>query len=47
MKAKGKDKYPSKEDLKIKYNELNSWQKVADYYGLTRKIIQGIRTKDS
>ena len=24
MKAKGKDKYPSKEDLKIKYNELNS-----------------------
>ena len=45
MKAKGEDKYPSKEDLKIKYNELNSWQKVADYYGLTRKIIQGIRKR--
>lgn len=38
-----KDKgYPTYEDVAAKYAELKSKQKVADYYGLTRKIITGI-----
>lgn len=45
LKAQGKDKYPSKIEVETTYSELKSWQKVADYYGLTRKIIQGIRKK--
>ena len=42
-KAKGRDNYPSKEDIFEKYNELKSWQKVADFYKITRKIIYNIR----
>lgn len=38
-------KYPSKETVLEKYEEIKSWQKVADFYGLSRKIIQGIRKK--
>ena len=35
-----KDKgYPPKNEVKEKYQELKSKQKVADFYGLTRKII--------
>lgn len=34
--------YPSYDDVKIKYEELKSWEKVAKFYGLTRKIIHGI-----
>ena len=41
--AEGKDRYPSKEEVLIKYNELKSWQKVADYYNLSRNVIQRIR----
>jgi hypothetical protein len=41
--AEGKDKYPSKEEVKNKYDELKSWQKVADYYNLSRKVIQRIK----
>lgn len=41
--AEGKDKYPSKKEVLVKYEELKSWQKVADYYLLSRKVIQGIR----
>ena len=38
-----KDKnYPSKEEVEKKYKELKSQQKVADVYGLTRKILIGI-----
>ena len=37
--------YPTKETLVAKYQELNSWQKVADFYGLTRSIIKRIRKK--
>lgn len=41
-----KDKnYPSKEDVCKKYEELKSQQKVAEFYGLTRKIIIGILNK--
>jgi len=46
IKAQGKDKYPSKEELEIKYKEIGSWQKVANHYKLTRRIIQRIRLKD-
>lgn len=39
-----KDKrYPSCDEVNQKYLELNSWEKVAEFFGLTRKIIQGIR----
>lgn len=35
-----KDKgYPSRDEVRQKYQELKSKQKVADFYGLTRKII--------
>ena len=36
-------KYPSYEEITTKYNELHSWEKVAEYYGVTRKILQRIR----
>lgn len=38
--------YPSREDVQKKYEELKSQRKVAEYYGLTRKIIIGILNKD-
>ena len=34
--------YPEKSEVLAKYEELKSQQKVAEYYGLTRKIIRGI-----
>ena len=38
-----KDKgYPSREEVQKKYDELKSQKKVAEYFGLTRKIIFGI-----
>lgn len=37
--------YPSFEQVTQKYDELKSWQKVAKFYGVTRKIIQGIRKR--
>lgn len=42
-KAEGKDLYPSIQELESKYTELKSWQKVADFYNITRKITQRIR----
>ena len=45
-KWKSKD-YPSIEEVNKQYKNLGSWQKVADYFGLTRKIIQGIRYRNS
>lgn len=36
-------KYPSKDEVILIYDKLKSWQKVADYFNLTRKIIQNIR----
>ena len=39
-----KDKnYPSYEEITNKHNELHSWEKVAEYYGVTRKILSRIR----
>ena len=35
--------YPSLENINIKYLELKSWEKVANYFSLTRRIIQRIR----
>ena len=34
--------YPTKEEVLRKYDELKSQEKVAKFYGLTRKIIKGI-----
>ena len=41
--AFGRDKYPSYEEIISKYNELNSWTKVANFFGVTRKVIRRIR----
>jgi hypothetical protein len=40
MKAKN---YPTKQEVLDKYQELHSWQKVADFYNITRRIVQRIR----
>lgn len=43
-----KDKgYPSIEEVNEQYNILKSWEKVAQHFNLTRKIIQGIRKRAS
>ena len=39
------EKYPTYEEITSKYEELKSWNKVAEFYGITRKIIQGIRKR--
>jgi cell fate (sporulation/competence/biofilm development) regulator YlbF (YheA/YmcA/DUF963 family) len=36
-------KYPSYEEIIEKYEEVNSWEKVAKHFGITRKIIQRLR----
>lgn len=38
--------YPSYEEITSKYEELKSWEKVAKFYDITRKIIQGIRKRN-
>lgn len=35
--------YPTLEEINEKYNELKSWNKVADFFGITRKITRVIR----
>ena len=35
--------YPTLEEINEKYNELKSWDKVANFYGITRKITRVIR----
>lgn len=35
--------YPSLEEINEKYNELKSWDKVASFFGITRKITRVIR----
>lgn len=37
--------YPTKDELYKKYDELKSWNKVAEYFNITRKITQIIRQK--
>ena len=39
--------YPSFEEITKRYDELNSWDKVAKSFGLTRKIIKGIRERNN
>ena len=39
-------KYPSKKEVQAKYEELKSQRKVAEFYGLTRKIIIGILKRE-
>ena len=41
----GKVFYPTFDEVIDKYKELNSWEKVADFFNVTRRIIQGIRRK--
>ena len=43
-----KDKhYPTIDEINEQYKLSNSWEKVAQHFGLTRKIIQGIRKRNS
>lgn len=35
--------YPTCEELYNKYNELKSWKKVADYFNISKKVINRIR----
>lgn len=37
--------YPTIEEVEEQYNELGTWDKVAESFGLTRKVIQGIRKR--
>ena len=37
--------YPTIEEITKCYEELGSWEKVAKFFKLTRKIIQGIRKR--
>lgn len=37
--------YPTFQEISDKYNELKSWEKVADYFGITRRITQYIRRR--
>lgn len=43
---KKEDIYPSVTELYKKYDELKSWQKVADFFGITRKITQMLRNRE-
>lgn len=37
----------TKEEVLDQYELLKTWDKVAEHFGLTRKIIQGIRKQNS
>lgn len=39
--------YPSIDEIEMRYAELGSWEKVAQSFNLTRKIIQGIRKRSA
>ena len=36
---------PTREELNDKYEELKSWEKVASFYGYSRRVIQRLRNK--
>lgn len=38
--------YPSYKEIQESYNRVGSWEKVAKEFGLTRKIIRGIRKRN-
>ena len=47
-KCRKEDKgYPSIKAVLEQYELLGTWQKVSDHFGLTRKIVQGIRNQNS
>ena len=37
--------YPSKVEVEFQYSILHSWKKVAEYFNITAKTLQGIRKK--
>ena len=37
--------YPSKEEVEEQYTILHSWQKVAEYFNITRRVLSHIRNK--
>ena len=39
--------YPTIEEVEQRYDELGTWDKVAESFGLTRKVIQGIRKRSN
>ena len=42
-----RDVSPQAYTLQKQYEILKNWEKVAQHFGLTRRVIQGIRKKDS
>lgn len=44
---KADKRYPSKQEVIEQYKLLKTWDKVAKHFGLTRRIIQGIRKQNS
>lgn len=38
-------KFKNYQEVEERYNELGTWEKVAESFGLTRKVIQGIRKR--
>ena len=39
--------YPTKSEVEGQYKLLGTWEKVASHYGISRRVIQRIRAKDS
>lgn len=39
--------YPTIEEVEERYNEFKNWEKVAQSFNLTRKVIQGIRKRSN
>lgn len=39
--------YPTKSEVEEQYKLLGTWEKVASHYGISRRVIQRIRAKDS
>lgn len=37
--------YPTKSEVEEQYKTLGTWEKVASYYGISRRVIQRIRAK--
>lgn len=46
-KAQGYDAYPTIDEIKEQYEILKSWEKVAQHFGITRTIVNGIRKRNS
>ena len=37
--------YPTVEELEVKYREFGTWEKVAEHFGYSRRVIQRLRNK--